>query len=65
MIKDIAIGAGGLGVDSQGGEIKQSCQQLATTAAFLCCQAPSRGVELVTFLFYQGFMNFTCVKVSL
>ena len=46
MVKDTAIGAGGLRFDSRAGQIVRSCQRLATAAMLLqssVVQALSRG----------------------
>ena len=37
LLKDIAIGAGGLGLDSRAGQIGHSRKQLAYAATFLYC----------------------------
>ena len=36
VVKDIAVDAGGLGLDTRAGQIERYCQRLVTAASFLC-----------------------------
>ena len=42
VVRDIASGAGGSGFDSRAGQIRHSCQRLATVATFLRNVLPRR-----------------------